>query len=266
MSGSPRSSTTRSGRWRAASCSAISPVPAASTVVAARAAGSSTSARRICGSSSTTRTQSRHRSSYPTGQRDDGGGAAAGRVVELELTVHRVDETAGHGQAEPDAAVAVDASPSRWNGRKTRSRSAARMPGPRSTTRRCTRSCTAPASTRTGASGGDHLSAFSTRFAITRSSNAASPLHRRERLGDVASRRARARSPRLASAAGTTSSRCTSRTIGFDHAGLQAAHVEQVADERVEPIGFVLDRREELGDVGRDSTPRRVGAGSTRPP
>ena len=53
------------------------------------------------------------------------------------------------------------------------------------------------------------------------------------------------RRPRLRSAAGTISSRPTGRGVDLQRAGLQPAHVEQVADERVEPVGLLVDRLQE---------------------
>ena len=150
--------------------------------------------------------------SWRTLERDSGRGTATRRVVELEVAVHRIDEAEGNGQAEPDAGVARrvaqplerEEDPVAFGGTDA---------GAAVDDAEVTRSFTAPASTRTGASGGDHLSAFSTRFAITRSSNAASPCTGGSD-SETSVSTPRARSPRLASAAGTTSSRCTSRTIG----------------------------------------------------
>ena len=68
--------------------------------------------------------------------------------------------------------------------------------------------------------------------------------------GRGSSRPGRARST-AATAAGTTSPRSTGRGDGDQRPGLQPRHVEQVADERVEPVGGVLDGRLELGLVLR---------------
>ena len=49
----------------------------------------------------------------------------------------------------------------------------------------------------------------------------------------------------------TTSSSADRRGLHDERAGLEPAHVEQVADERVEPVGFVVDRLEQLVRGGR---------------
>ena len=49
--------------------------------------------------------------------------------------------------------------------------------------------------------------------------------------------------------------------IGDDRRRLQPAHVEQVADERRQPIGLRLDRRLELGPRRRAASRCRVGEG-----
>ena len=100
--------------------------------------------------------------------------------------------------------------------------------------------------------GGDHASAFSTMLATARSSSAASARR-------AAASRGRRRSTRVGLARGppappgTTSSSPTSRIDELHRAGLQPAHVEQVADEVVEPVGPLVDRLEELaGRAGRE--------------
>ena len=50
----------------------------------------------------------------------------------------------------------------------------------------------------------------------------------------------------LASAAGITSSTPTGGEADVERAGLEPAHVEQVADEGVEAVGLLVDRDEEL--------------------
>ena len=55
--------------------------------------------------------------------------ATAGGVLGGQRAAHRLAEPAGHGESEADA-LTDGASPSRWNGAKSRSRSAGRMPGP----------------------------------------------------------------------------------------------------------------------------------------
>ena len=110
-----------------------------------------------------------------------------------QLAFHRPHEARGRPRARGRRRCRRR-SPSRWNGWNTCSRSAGVMPGPWSMTRRSTRSCTRPAVTRAGRSSGDHRIAFSTRFATTRSSSAASARTGLERLGHVDhARRRRAR-------------------------------------------------------------------------
>ena len=119
MPGSPRSRTTRSGCLRAASVSAASPVGGEVDVVAARAqvrrrarAGSGARRRRRgCGVTRRARSLSDDRE------------PAAGRVLDLELAAHRLDEALRDREAEPDARRRAGESPSRWNGSNRRSRS-----------------------------------------------------------------------------------------------------------------------------------------------
>ena len=85
------------------------------------------SARRICGSSSTTRM--RRHVGGPQPQRRSVS-PPPGRVVGLDLAAHGLDEALRDGEAEPDALAAGRESPSRWNGWKSRSRSARGTPGP----------------------------------------------------------------------------------------------------------------------------------------
>ncbi len=59
------------------------------------------------------------------------------------------------------------------------------------------------------------------------------------------------RGPRLRTAAGMTSSRLIGERVQLERSRLQAAHVEEVADEGVEAVGLLVDRREELVLLGR---------------
>ena len=69
--------------------------------------------------------------------------------------------------------------------------------------------------------------------------------------------------PRLASAAGDDLvERRPARARDVERAGLEPAHVEQVADEVVEPVGLLVDRLQELVPSPRASSRRRAGAGS----
>ena len=129
-----------------------------------------------------------------------------------------------------------------------RSRSAAGTPGPRSTTRTSTPS---PAD-----AGDDAHRACRPARVVDRVRD-----HVRERaleqrpgrratrgwrLVDVDVDAPRPAGPRLASAAGITSSTPTGGEADVERAGLEPAHVEQVADEGVEAVGLLVDRDEEL--------------------
>ena len=139
-------------------------------------------------------------------------------------------------------------SPSRWNGSKTRCCSDAGIPGPRSTIRRWITSCTAPASTRTGASSGDHLQRVLDEVGDDAFEERGVGSHGGEGLGHIGYHgtgpfaEARERG-------GNDLLQMHRSQEWFDHAGLEPAHVQQVADEGVQAVGFVLDRCEELGDV-----------------
>ena len=108
----------------------------------------------------------------------------AGRVVDRDLAAHRLDEPAGDRQPEADPAAVRTGRRAAGTAGTPRRADRRGMPGPRSTTRRSTRRPTAPASTRTGSSGGDHASALSTTLA-TPARAAPGRLDTRERLGDV---------------------------------------------------------------------------------
>ena len=125
-------------------------------------------------------------------------------------------------------------------------------PGPGRSTRRSTRSPTAPASTRIAASGGVWRRAFDDQVGDGPLEQGGVGEDRRQRLGDVdldaVGRLARG------STARRRRPRPSRRRHGAapDGAGLEAAHVEEVADEGVEPVGLLVDRLEELvGGVGR---------------
>ena len=147
------------------------------------------------------------------------------------------------------------------------------IPGPRSMTRMSTPSGRprprrpAPALRRRVT-----RTALAMMLASARSSSAGVGEDRRQRLGHVDVDRG-PRAPRLASAAGTTSSSPTGARASSTRAGLQPAHVEQVADEGVEPVGLLVDRRrgtrrglvgpvdvvlEEAGDRRLDRRQRRA--------
>ena len=155
-------------------------------------------------------------------------------------------------------------SPSRWNGRKSRSRSSRGTPGPRSTTRTSTMPSTTPAVTR-----GERRAARSGRRSRSRwraraRAGRGRPAHEAATRGRRA-RRSR-RHPRLRSAAGSTSSRPTGDGADLQRASLEPAHVEQVADERVEPVGLLVDRARGTPAAHRASIRRPAGAGSSPRP
>ena len=148
--GSPRGRRCRAGRGRGRrrrgagaprAASAASPVGGEVDVVAARA---EVDRRARAGSAARRRRRGRGSFGRPQALSDDRE-PAAGRVLDLELAAHRLDEAPRDREAEPDACRRWLESPSRWNGWNSRSRSAGGMPGPRSTTRRSTRPSTAPA-------------------------------------------------------------------------------------------------------------------------
>ena len=96
---------------------------------------------------------------------------------------------------------------------------------------------------------------------MTRSRSAASP-RTAGRVSETSLSTVRARSPRLAERGGDDLFEVHLAHHRLEDAGLQAAHVEQVAHERVQSVGFVLDRAEELVDVGL--APGDVGLAQAR--
>ena len=192
-------------------------------------------ARRICGSSSTTSTRVMPRPSGSTMVSPPPGVSSASSSPPM-----RLDEPAGDGQAEADARRA-SGRPGAGRARTAARPSRPATPGPVSMTRRSTRSPTAPASIRTGgvpgACGGGRWRQVGHRPARAG----------RGRRGSAAGTRApRPRPGRWAptgstSAAATTSSQPTAAGVISSDAGLEAAHVEQVADQGVEPVGLLVD-------------------------
>ncbi len=178
-------------------------------------------------------------------QRDDGGRSSAGGVLELELAAHRRHEAARDCEAESDASAAIEIAQPLERLEDTialggRDAGTTVDDAQHDAILHRSRLARGPVG-RVGTTS----SAFSTRFAITRSRSTASP-STGARDSDTSLSTNRARSPRLASAAGTTSSRCTSRTIGSTAPACRRLMSSRLPDERVEAIGFVLDRREEL--------------------
>ena len=164
----------------------------------------------------------------------------------VELAAHGLDEARGRRPGRGPTPGAVGLSPSRWNGSKTRSGVRRAMPGPWSMTRRSTRPPTAPASTRTGSPGGSEPQGVGDQVGD-------GPLEQgRVGLRPAGASRARRRRrrglgrPRLAEARRRRPPRGRRRRRRHDErAGLEAAHVEQVADEAVEPVGLLVDGDEE---------------------
>ena len=121
--------------------------------------------------------------------------------------------------------------------------------GPWSTTSSTTRS-PAPVGLQRRAArpGGEWSSALENRFASTRSSRPGSARTIGMPSGTSIRRSAGASRPR--SATGATSSIVIGAQERLQRAGVQAAHVEQVADQPVEPVGVLLDGGEQRLFVG----------------
>ena len=196
-----------------------------------------TSARRICGSSSTTRTRA-HGAAF---ERHDRGRSAAGRVFELELAAHRRHEAARDREAEADAGAAVE------------------IAEPLERLEDAIALGTGDA--------GTAVDDAEVHAVLHRARLDADPLVGRGPLQRVLDEvrdhpfEERGVADRPAASDSETSVSTTARAFAearergrhdflevdlahdrIDRPGLQAAHVEQVADERVEAIGFVLDR------------------------
>ncbi len=184
-------------------------------------------------------------------------GAAPGRVVERQLAAHRVDEAPGDGEPEPDA-VAGRCRPAAGTARRRRRVRAAGCPGRGRRPGDRRGPAIAPASTRTGSPGGAQLEGVV------------------DQVGDAPVRAA----PGSASTGGSVSGTSTStscrrpgrppaprrrprrgRPAACSHgdgAGLDAAHVEQVADEVVEPIGLLVDGVERSSRRSSGTSERRL--------
>ena len=180
-------------------------------------------------------------------QADHHRDAAAGRVVDRDARRPSPRRTRARRRDRARRRVPFELSPRRWNGWNTVSRSVGRDARAavddaqvdallrRRTPRRAR-----------AASAGDHASALSTMLAIARSSSAGVGLHARQRLGDVdVDARRASRQPGERAPARTSSSADVAHHE-LQRAGLQPAHVEQVADEVVEPVGRLVDGLEEL--------------------
>ena len=188
-----------------------------------------------------------------------------GRVLDLDLAAHRLDEPLRDGQPEPHALVrarvaeplerqeqplplvARDAGPAIDDAHVDDAVDDARGDARRRAGRREAHRVL------------DHVRERPLEQARDRRARAAASPARR-------ARRRRRRAPRLSSAAGTTSSSPTGDGADVERAGLQAAHVEQVADERVQPVGLLVDRVEELAPRLRRPLDVVAGAGSSPTP
>ena len=135
----------------------------------------------------------------------------------------------------------------RWKGSKTCSRSSARRcPGPGRRPGGRPRRATVPASTRTGRAGGRPLQRVVDQVGHHPLEQGPVGDDRREVFGHVhdhfvgpgpeAGQRGQRPPP----------STVTGTRLGADGAGLEAAHVEQVADQAVEAVGLLLDGAQEL--------------------
>ena len=148
--------------------------------------------------------------------------------------------------ARDPARDAVVASPSRWNGCRTFARCLGWMPGPSiDDLQQHVVVRAARRGPRTGRSAGDHVIAFDTRLATTRSSSAGIGPHvgqvDRQIQLDVVGSTAQAVQRRRQHLLERHSAQ-----RGTEGARLQPAEVEQVGDDRRQPVGLVLDRLEEV--------------------
>ena len=258
MPGSPRSRTTTSGWWRAASSSAclaglgeVDVVAAGAQVDAERPPDRRLVVDDEHARRSLTRSDRREARTPSSGRR---------RGVSSTVSSPPIASTKPARDREPEA-DARRRCPGRRRAAGTARRSGRAGPagrrGPWSTTRRSTRSPTVlaprpgpsirPASTR---------ARCRSTFATARSSSARVGVDPRQRLGHVDARPAPRGRRRLAERRGRRPPRARGRRSDEVHrAGLEPAHVEQVPDERVEPVGLLVDRLEEL--AGRLGRPRR---------
>ena len=189
-----------------------------------------------------------------------------GRVVELELAVHRLDEAARDREPEPDAGCRSLVARPLERLEHAVALGTRAMPGPRSTMCSDTAAVDRAREHVHRCSPGTRVHRVVEQVGDHPFEQRGIRQHRRQRLGQIGVDTCAPPSPRLATAAGTTSSKPTARSCGSMHAGLQPAHVEQVRDERREPVGLLLDRFEELRGLRRRPTRRRPGAGSTPTP
>ena len=147
--------------------------------------------------------------------------------------------------ASPSPTPPPEVSSRRWKASNIRSRWSRATPGPWSTTRTVARPAWLAAWISTGDRGGECSRALATTLATTRSSRPASATAV-GRSSPISTTTRSVGCDRLSRAAATTSSRPTGRDVVDDHAGLDAAHVEQVGDEAVEAVGLLVDGPGEL--------------------
>ena len=183
-----------------------------------------------------------------------------------QLAAHRLDEAAGDRQARArrrrrrrGGRRAAGTAGTRARGRRVGCRAAVDRPG-------CRRGVAVADDLAGGhphrrAVGGETRTALATRLASARSSSAGSASDVGQCLGRRRPRPSRRRRRGWRPRRATTSSTPVGRSSTVQRRRLQAAHVEQVADERRQPVGLLLDRRLELVDRRPAASRRRAGAG-----
>ncbi len=142
--------------------------------------------------------------------------------------------------------IRLSESPRRWNGWKTTSRSSGRIPGPRSMTRMSTLPATDPASMRSPVPAA-WTSALSIRLATARSRSTGS-VRTRGSVGLDIHGHVPTAWPEARHGGGDQLVHVGALVEDVHRTGLQAAHVEQVLDQAVQSVGFVIDGLEQ--DVG----------------
>ena len=177
---------------------------------------------------------------------DDHRQPAARRVLDLELAAHRLDEALRDREAESDASPLPRVAEALERAGTSARAPSAGCPGPRSTTRTSTASPDGAGDDAHGVArraSGDRVRDHVRERALEQPGSAST----RGSVSATSTSTSAARAPMLASAAGITSSSADGACrLTSSAPGLEAAHVEQVADERVEPVGLLVDRGEEL--------------------
>ena len=144
--------------------------------------------------------------------------------------------------------VSLSRSPSRWNGRKTRSRWVSGMPGPWSTTRSSTRSACSLAVTRGGRPAGLNRKRVADDVDQNPFEQSRVGQHRGQVVGD-AQEDPVGRGADLVERPRYGVLDPDRGGCDAERAGLQAAHVEQVVDEPGEPVEGLVGGGEQLGAV-----------------